>query len=51
VQEKLTNHADFFDAEKKWKCKIRELNENNRELMKKLEKAEDEVKKEKDLNS
>jgi hypothetical protein len=23
IQEKLTNHADYFDAEKKWKNKIR----------------------------
>lgn len=47
IQEKLTNNADFFDAEKKWKNKFRELEESNKELTKKVERKEDELRKEK----
>ena len=41
INEKLTNHADYFDAERKWKAKLRGVEEINQELMKKMEKKED----------
>lgn len=48
VQEKLTMNADFFEAEAKWLKKWKAQEEVIQELKNKLEKKDEEIKKEKD---
>ena len=47
VQEKLTHHADYFDAEQKWKEKFREGKEREESLRAKIGKLGEELKAEK----
>lgn len=48
VQEKLVMNADYFECEKKWQRQFKTQEENMQELKKKLEKYEDELKREKE---
>ena len=41
-------HADYFDAESKWQRKLKNAEENYQDLLKKLQKKEQEIKREKD---
>lgn len=51
IQEKLTMNADYFEAEQKWQKKVKIVEENHQQTKKKLEKLEDELRKEKDLSN
>lgn len=51
INEKVINNADFFDAQKKWQSKVRTLEESNAQLIKNIEKQEDEIKRQKEGNS
>lgn len=48
VQEMLTMNADYFDAENKWKRKLKTVEEEKQELNKKIEMKDEELKKEKE---
>lgn len=47
VQEKLVMNADYFESEKKWQRQIKVQEEAFQEMKKKMERCEEELKKEK----
>ena len=51
IQEKLTMNADYFEAEQKWQRKVKMAEESHQQTKKKLEKLEDELRKEKDFSN
>ena len=50
INEKVINNADFFQLQKKWQNKVKTLEESNSQLIKNIEKQEDEIKRQKEGN-
>lgn len=50
VEENMVMHADYYEAEKLWKAKHRTQEEEKLELKKRIERMEEELKREKEAN-
>jgi hypothetical protein len=50
VHEKLTNHADYFEAERMWKARCKNLEEERQDAKKRAERLEEELRREKELS-
>lgn len=50
VHEKLTNHADYFEAERMWKARCKNLEEERQDARKRADRLDEELRREKDLS-